>query len=551
MSQKSDCSLSLHLLVTKWRREVKYFGLTFTKAIAVLLFWQFSTSLIYSSWLVPSSLLHVADPGPLLLLSAGVSLIFLLSPVAGYLADVKFGRFKVLLYNTYFISVCMIFLLVLSFLCYGTHPHHNYVLIIPLILVLILFCVGKVFFVANIVQFGTDQLRDFPTECSVLFFYAFLWCYNFSNVLTFGSYVPSHNTYFSISKELTMIDSAGLIFITTTLGVAILSSWIVICILHKKKNWFFIENIRGNPYKLVTNVILFALRHKEPIRRSAFTYCENEPPSRIDFGKSRYGGPYTTEQVEDVKVLINIVKLLVSLGPVFLIDMAAILSSNNQPHQYNSSYSLEVLLMDYRMLTPLFTVICIPFYLVLLKPILARFIPIFFKRIGLSIIVLIISFLLYLLYDTLAYDAGNELGHMLRHCSSNTSYILNRSLVYISPTYMLVLQPILMSISHMLLYIGAWEFICCQSPQQMKGLLFGLFFAIRAFFQFVGTLEFALFTFYLKSNVISCRTGYYFFNLCVAVASLVIYTAVARRYKYRKRDDICNVYKFAEDYYSK
>ena len=483
-------------------------------------------------------------------------LIFLLSPLAGYLADVKFGRFKVLQYSTYLIIASMILLLASDVLLYIGHPHHNYLFVsldITIVLAMLLYSCGNVFFLANFIQFGTDQHRDAPTRCSVLFLHVYLWCDAFGNALSLGVYLPGQKMNFILSKDL-QLDPEGSVFAITAISIAIILSIVISFILHKRQGWFLIENIRGNPYKLVTNITLFAIRHKMPIRRSAFTFCENEAPSRIDFGKRRYGGPYTTEQVEDVKVLINIVKVLVALGPVFLLDVAATLSSISHPQQYNVSsinYHLEVWLLDYRILSTLFTVICIPVYLFLLKPLLVRFIPNFFKRIGISFAVLNILFLLNLLYDTIAYDTIKKLESNFEFCSRNTSYLLNWSLVSISPTYMLMLQPILLSITHMLLYISTWEFICCQSPQQMKGILFGLLFAIRALFRFLAMLSLVPFLFTWKSQVASCHTGYYLLNLCIGLVSLIMYTVVARRYKYRKRDDICNVYKFAEDYYSK
>ena len=56
---------------------------------------------------------------------------------------------------------------------------------------------------------------------------------------------------------------------------------------------------------------------------SAFTYCEDELPSRLDLGKEKYGGPFTTEQVEDVDVFLGILKVLLSLGPLLLRDQLA------------------------------------------------------------------------------------------------------------------------------------------------------------------------------------------------------------------------------------
>ena len=65
-----------------------------------------------------------------------------------------------------------------------------------------------------------------------------------------------------------------------------------------------------SPYKLVYRVTKFACQHKTPLRRSAFTYCEDELPKGLNLGKEKYGGPFTTEQVEDVKAFYGILKVL-------------------------------------------------------------------------------------------------------------------------------------------------------------------------------------------------------------------------------------------------
>ena len=78
--------------------------------------------------------------------------------------------------------------------------------------------------------------------------------------------------------------------------------FIVVLVVHCKKHWFIIDTARSNPYKLVYRVTKFARQHKVPIGRSAFTYCENDMPSGLDLDKSKYGGPLTTEEVENVNV---------------------------------------------------------------------------------------------------------------------------------------------------------------------------------------------------------------------------------------------------------
>ena len=58
-------------------------------------------------------------------------------------------------------------------------------------------------------------------------------------------------------------------------------------------------------------MIRYAIRNKYPRQRSTFTYCEDELSSRIDFGKSKYGGP---EQVEDVKTFLRFIPLVILAG---------------------------------------------------------------------------------------------------------------------------------------------------------------------------------------------------------------------------------------------
>ena len=71
------------------------------------------------------------------------------------------------------------------------------------------------------------------------------------------------------------------------------------------------------------NVLNFARKFKYPLQRSAFTYCDDERPSRIDFAELRYGGPFTTEhcQVEDVKTFLRMLKLLLCLGIIFIVEI--------------------------------------------------------------------------------------------------------------------------------------------------------------------------------------------------------------------------------------
>uniref|UniRef100_A0A1X7UIU6 Uncharacterized protein n=1 Tax=Amphimedon queenslandica TaxID=400682 RepID=A0A1X7UIU6_AMPQE len=64
-----------------------------------------------------------------------------------------------------------------------------------------------------------------------------------------------------------------------------------------------------NPVKLIVRVLCYARKHKYPENRSALTYWEEEAPSRLDLGKDKYGGPFTEEEVEDVKTVLRLIPL--------------------------------------------------------------------------------------------------------------------------------------------------------------------------------------------------------------------------------------------------
>ena len=65
--------------------------------------------------------------------------------------------------------------------------------------------------------------------------------------------------------------------------------------------------------KTIYRVLKYAAKHKAPSNRSSFTYWEEDVPSRINLGKTKYGGPFTVEQVEDVKTLLRILALTAPL----------------------------------------------------------------------------------------------------------------------------------------------------------------------------------------------------------------------------------------------
>ena len=113
-----------------------------------------------------------------------------------------------------------------------------------------------------------------------------------------------------------------------------------------------------------------------PVQRSAFTYCEDDLPSGLDLGKNKYGGPFTTEQVEDVKAFYGILKVLIALGPVFFVDISTgyILFRYSAHVKFNHNIAAEYMFGE-GWLSYLLIIVSIPFYICLVRPFIFKYVP--------------------------------------------------------------------------------------------------------------------------------------------------------------------------------
>ena len=521
---------------------------------------------------------------PLLLqyifISYGVTAaIYCFYPIAGYLADHKYGRYKTVVFGLWLLlpSILLSAILISWELLLVFHVEET---IVPVVLFQIIFvlllALSTVSFNANVIQLGMDQLYDFPVEDQSLFIHWYIWVLNLtiflvdlirSMILLFTEFYEQTNIKkYEDYKNIGYSGIGAWILFSIMLLVLLVVS---LCIAHCKKHWFLIEPSRVNPYKLVYLVTKFARQHKVPVNRSAFTYCEDDIPSGLNLAKDKYGGPYTTEQVEDVKVFYGILKVLFSLGPFFSLEFAAdatlhqftlhgsifnFTHSNFSNIVFYNSEPAKVLLIQNGLLTPLLTTICIPLYLFLLRPFLLNYVPGMLKRIGIGATMTVLS-----LICTVAIGAWS-------HTRYDVGCMFDRNSVYLTlndtidppslagpfyNTYLVAIQLVLVSLSNMLIHIALYEFICSQSPHSMKGLLIGLSYAIKGLFQIIAALLALPFALAMDNTHISCGVSYYIMNAGVGVVSVLVYVWVSRKYKYRERDEPSNIYLYAENYYSK
>ena len=550
-----------------------------SKAAILVLCWNFCITLVFTSILDPIVLLIAETTsidqdtfthaiGVLVpSFCACIAFLYLFYPLAGYLADTRCGRYKTIIYSLssftilFLVAVVIVTVITICSRLLNSVSYAFLVLLLPPFPSYILFS-------ANIIQFGMDQLYDSPMEDSVLFIHWF--------VLT--SYLA-----FVLFKALALVivpSAIGLVIF----GLSTLA--ITLCIAWCKKQWFFVDSgvhILRNPYTLIVKVVKFARWHHAPIRRSAFTYCEDQLPSRLDLGKEKYGGPFSTEEVEDVKAFLGILCVLLTFWSVFATDIA------RNGLVYGLSYHLDdcwysniltgcggenatlsnhfLVFKNYihstlktGILSDLLVVIFILLYIYLLRPFASRatvccircyegVLAGMLNHIGFGMIFLSISLLSSVILDVVKHELNPSETCLLKSTpNSNQNY--DPSSHPISEWY-LVIPFTFNALGYTLFYTAAYEFICAQSPHAMKGLIIGTFFAIKGIFQLIGALIVLPFSTMYTTLHPSCGSAYYLVTVLISLIGLAVYAFVARRYKYRQRDEPDNVYRYAEDYYSK
>ena len=220
-------------------------------------------------------------------------------PVAGWLADTHTGRYKVIRFSVWMMWIATALAVISSVIAQILLAREFNIIDKNVQLVLIVFmAIGFGGYQANIIQFGMDQLYDALSTEIQSFIIWYVW-----TVVSAGIVVDVISA--CLSQQYLMIKP---LFVSANLSLALI-------LLHCCNQYLIKEPVKHkNSFKMVYKVMKYAVRNKHPRQRSAFTYCEDELPSRIDFGKSKYGGPFTTEQVEDVKTFLRVLPVAVVGG---------------------------------------------------------------------------------------------------------------------------------------------------------------------------------------------------------------------------------------------
>ena len=283
-------------------------------------------------------------------------------------------------------------------------------------------------------------------------------------------------------------------------GLQLVCACTGLCVLVRYKRQLNIDRTGEHPLKLIYQVLRYAWNHTCPENRSAFTYWEEDIPPRIDLGKLKYGGPFTTEEVEDTKTFFRIILLLLSLlgfhlsGHGYsLLDQLARRQCPTLVAWMLSGDPLNATLIIITIGVPLYQLVfvrCCKKY---------KYVPNMLKIMGLGILCCLIKEVTeIIIHATMTERKLCELAdknNPIMSCYLILSkIIIDNNTCSIIPEYqdfcdlhntpflLTIIPSILHGLAFLLIFMSTLEFICAQAPLRLKGLLIGIWYFFFFFF---------------------------------------------------------------------
>ena len=440
------------------------------------------------------------------------AIAFSLAIILGWLADTKYGNYKVAKFGLILQFVGALGISLNSLLVEYLKELNNYFAAVLFSTAMFPFMVGLACFMVTSLQLGLDQMPDASSKSITSFIAWFVFClFTGSLISRFLYYVQWHCEIYSFSTSNNL--QIG------TLQAVVCTTFALILDFIFTKKWLIIEPNSPHSLKTMYQVLKFAAKHKAPLNRSAFTYWEEDIPSRIDLGKSKYGGPFTTEQVEDVKTILRL--LVISL-PLWLVGFSLYMFTYVKPPilpglKTCNTYLIASFTYHHEWCVIIGTLV----YEFALYPILKNKIPTILKRIGIASFLITLLNTIMLILELIQYFYNDT--EALRWTTS-TLYSMCTGLLIHSFSCAVI------------------ELVVAQAPYNMRGLSIG-YTAILVFSSiFLGdTISNTLLEQYITFAI----------KLVFSLLGFILYCLLASWYRRRVRDDVFSSHKVVEEVYDR
>ena len=551
--------------------------MTFTGAYLTIIY----TVLLHFRIVATNSwMFNIFNNGTKLIVFPFQGLVFISYPLIGLLADTKFTRYQMICLSCWilFVSYAVVSILSILVLTGTIMLYKNISLYCGIAIISALTIVSKGMFESTVIQFGTDQMIEASSNQLSTFIHWYYWSLYIGSVCLditiagIADYLSfCHLTFYNYHETRKVLPIPLGISQCCLCCIALLLLY-----LKKFKNYLNIEPVGVNPVKQIIDVLKYAYHHKYPVRRSAFSYYQDTYPSRIDFGKVQYGGPFTNEQVEDTKTVLRLSVLMASLFG-FHLSGDEFSTTNHILHKTcPSTLVLLYFTSNPSFISNFITVFGIPLFHLLRNFSFAKYFPNMKKRMWLGLLFLFLHELVSLIISnqiersTTGCEFYNE---EIKDVFNSSTVICYFSLINMSNitewnttdcvsfcsdpastftsdnTLMWLLVPqVLHGFGYMLVFLTVLEFIYAQAPFRLKGFMIGIWYAMSSIKYFTTTINSAIVYHQLmeKSWII-----YESIKIGIIGLSLIIFGITCRWYRYRERDEVVNVQGMIEDIFER
>ena len=478
-----------------------------SKGALLVLFWDLMISISQNLFIkIPFS---VTLGDFYFFVALGVGLTFL---VSGYFGDFLVSRYRLILAGSYIAFLLLIPMIIISTFL----SSYKYLLLVLYTLSMMNFAVVRV----NLLPFNIDQLIGSSSD-------------ELTAIIHWHNLGPAVTTAIGDATSLAHIKQNN--FMTLQFVVSIMCAAAVL-VSHSLFNHYLdttpVNTV--NPVKLIVRVLCYARKHKYPENRSALTYWQEEAPSRLDLGKDKYGGPFTEEEVEDVKTVLRLIPLVIVCTVASGLFYEFTLGLKLEKYGCHSPTNFDLLFC----VSYIFIIFLHQF---LIYPCFHKYIPSMLRRIGMGLVLIL---LLNILYTGLAVIGSYHFGQMF-NCL--TVYDKNSSIIH-HPAWISFCY-INKSVIWYIYSIVLVEFILAQSPKSMRGTMVGLWFCLWSLRGNVQYTLFLPFLHYVSPEVPLGRGFYYILARTIFTSTcLIIFLLLAKRYKLRVREVEINIHQIAENH---
>ena len=445
----------------------------------------------------------------------------LLAPFVGWLADFKIGRYEIIRFGSIISFSASIF-------CYFALFTEGVSGSVLFMAAFVLVSLGDTCFSAALLPFLSDQLIGATSDELSAAVQWYMWANSFgfslSTIISFLVIDTCTNPDdFSCKVSLSNVKVAGIYAVP--LALIIISD--CLCL-----QWLDRTHKVTNPIKLIIQVLNYTRKHRYPERRSAFTYLDEEQPSRMDFGKQKFGGPFTEEEVEDVKTFLRLIPLIVCF---VLCDSIARNVQIDLLKPDDNSWIIDV--VNFGMTSWVYPLILVPFYRLLLYYVFHKHIPSMLKCIAAGLLMTLVGFILL---DAVELGSVFEYDDIQRYLSCTQLNVTVQPDDYVD--WYWKLGPFLLyGTGKVLAAVSFFVFLIAQSPEKMKGLAVGLTLAVQD-----------------AALVILSFSDSFVFTLCFDILHVVplvvlfaIFLLLTKWYTLRERNREINIQAIVEEHYER